>query len=54
MAVHVLVVLTAILIDNIGHLFDFISAFGVALLMFIFPALFYLSTVAKFAKKSER
>ena len=46
--------ITAISIDDVRHVFDFISAFGVTLLMYILPAVFFLSTTAKFGKKSAR
>jgi amino acid permease len=51
---HFIVVIIAIMIDDIGALFDFISAFGISLLMYILPAAFYLSTSSKFMRKSER
>jgi len=51
---HFIVVLIAIMTDDIGSLFDFIAAFGISLLMYILPAAFYLSTSVKFSKKSER
>lgn len=49
-----MIVITAISIDDVRHVFDFISAFGVTLLMYILPAVFFLSTSTKFGKKSAR
>lgn len=54
LACHVLVVILAACIEDISIIFDFISAFGITLLMYILPAVFFLATSAKFRRKSER
>lgn len=54
LACHVIVVGLAMSIEDISIVFDFISAFGVSLLMYILPAWFFLATSAKFRRKSER
>lgn len=54
LACHVLVVILAASIEDISIIFDFISAFGITLLMYILPAVFFLFTSAKFRRKSER
>jgi amino acid permease len=52
LAIHILVVLVAVSIDNVAHVFDFVSAFGITLLMYILPSLFYLYSSSKFQRRS--
>lgn len=54
LACHLLIVVTAAIVDDVAILFDFISAFGITLLMYILPAVFYLSTSKKFARKAKQ
>jgi len=53
LACHLLVVMTAIFIDDVKILFDFISAFGITLLMYLLPSVFYLCLSSKFARRAK-
>ena len=51
---HFIIVIGAISVNDVGLIFDFISAFGLTLLMYILPATFLLMTMSKFQNKSCR
>ena len=54
LTLHSAIVGSAMLIEDVGILFDFISTFGITLLMYILPAAFLLLTMKKFQRKSQR
>jgi hypothetical protein len=52
LTLHTAIVGSAMFIEDVGILFDFISTFGITLLMYILPAAFLLLTMQKFQRKS--
>lgn len=54
LSIHCMIMIGAISLNDVGLIFDFISAFGLTLLMYILPATFLLQTMSKFQKKMHR
>ena len=50
---YLLIIVSAILVPDVSIVFDFVAAFAVSAIVFLFPGLFYYKTANKFGKSNK-
>lgn len=54
LSLHIFAVASALLVDDISYIFDFIATFGISFLMFLVPALMMLLTQRNFGSEKYK